>query len=1144
MGACPIRLKRIAKLQQQQQSQSQSQSQAGTGADPQPSTSQQQQPRPTSTATAPPPAPSPAPKPRADPPKPAPQQPAPSKQPRTTTPAQPQRFTDSFDHWQDTAIATILNVTLSADAAQAANWSVVYLKDVAQELDEEEPTAPRPHPLRADLVDRLLLARLSLAPGNMTDDPEQATVIAALPPQQTAFEYLGGCWRRERQERMRVMAKKDADLEEAKRRFEVLAQVKALLVSYIGLVLQDSTMFPQEHITGKPLGALELEPLLIPSSAVVPATQLSIGDGPSLLTDLAARFTPSAANDYESGLEDILAPLFTKWNAHLLGHKIDIGGGGGAPGSLGYREILGAVQSLTEIKPVAACIPTIKSWDPASEPGAAAHTLEYRSLLGPILRLSTFPDVAPDLPLAYFPEPSTMGRGNIDSASASLRGTLRGVQNTLFRILDNIVRSSPAARTAVLAFLGRAAALNAKRAAMRVDPTTVSSEGFVHNLHYVLLRFSEPFMDAGYSKIDKIDPLYYKHSERINVKEDTKINATQQESDAYYSHAENESPPPPNFISEIFFLCAQYLHLGPLHAIKEHKGIGQQVSHMQKQLAEMEGDTSWRGTPQEAAMQASVDRYKARLPLPLPRAACADDRAHDEQKRVEQYRAHLLAYEVQLLDPDYLAKCASFGSLVMAWLVRLVDPLKRHPHVRISLPLPDATPEVFRMLPEFLIEDITEFLSFTSRYAPQVLETSSQDELMSFMLVFLSTPYMKNPYLKGQFVEIMYNLSRPTYTAPRGCLGDVLNFHALALKNLMPCLVHAYIEIEITGSHTQFYDKFNIRFYITQLFKLVWSNPTHRESLKRESQVNFDRYVRFVNLLMNDTTYLLDDALIHLGKIGDLQRAMDDAAGWAAQPDAERKEKEKLLRQYESTVRGDLDLGHESLRLLKLFANETTSPFLAPEIVDRLAAMLDMNLSVLAGPRCQDLKVKDPEKLKFRPKELLADVLSCFLTLGPHSEFQAAVAKDGRSYSRDLFARAARIAAKTAIRTPDELAQLAKFVDKVEAIKLAEEEDEALGDVPDEFLDPLTYELMRDPVLLPSSKTILDRSTIKQHFLSDPTDPFNRQPLKWEDIVEAEELKAQIGAFLDERRRRKAAALADTAAAAAEADDAMKVDEA
>lgn len=331
--------------------------------------------------------------------------------------------------------------------------------------------------------------------------------------------------------------------------------------------------------------------------------------------------------------------------------------------------------------------------------------------------------------------------------------------------------------------------------------------------------------------------------------------------------------------------------------------------------------------------------------------------------------------------------------------------------------------------------------------------------------------------------------------------------------------------------------------------------------------------MRFVNLLMNDTTYLLDDALEHLSKIVDLQRAMADTAAWEARPATERQEKEKLLRQYESTVKSDLDLGHESLRLLKLFAHETKEPFLTPEIVDRLAAMLDSNLSLLAGPRCQDLKVKDPEKLKFRPKELLADVLACFLELGPHAQFQAAVAKDGRSYSRDLFNRAQRIAAKTAIRTPDELRALAAFVDKVEAVKVAEAEDDALGDLPDEFLgaslrlppppsvsplaikvrtdpfdrrarvaDPLTYDVMRDPVLLPSSKTIVDRSTIKQHYLSDPTDPFNRQPLKWDDIVDATELRTQIEAFLDERRRKKA-----EGAAGAGADEevvAMKVDEA
>lgn len=147
--------------------------------------------------------------------------------------------------------------------------------------------------------------------------------------------------------------------------------------------------------SGKALGALELEPLLIPSSTPIPPAQLQVGDIPSVLTDLALRFTPSAANDFEGGIEDILSPLFAKWNAHLLVNKLDIGGGG-APGSgsVGWRDILQAVQNLTEIKPIATALTTFSNWNVASEPGASAPVLEYKSLLGPLMRLSTFPDGA------------------------------------------------------------------------------------------------------------------------------------------------------------------------------------------------------------------------------------------------------------------------------------------------------------------------------------------------------------------------------------------------------------------------------------------------------------------------------------------------------------------------------------------------------------------------------------------------------------------------------------------------------------------------------------------------------------------------------------------------------------------------------
>lgn len=44
-------------------------------------------------------------------------------------------------------------------------------------------------------------------------------------------------------------------------------------------------------------------------------------------------------------------------------------------------------------------------------------------------------------------------------------------------------------------------------------------------------------------------------------------------------------------------------------------------------------------------------------------------------------------------------------------------------------------------------------------------------------------------------------------------------------------------------------------------------------------------------------------------------------------------------------------------------------------------------------------------------------------------------------------------------------------------------------------------EVMKDPVLLPTSKVIVDRITIIKHLLSDNTDPFNRKPLTKDELV-------------------------------------------
>jgi len=175
------------------------------------------------------------------------------------------------------------------------------------------------------------------------------------------------------------------------------------------------------------------------------------------------------------------------------------------------------------------------------------------------------------------------------------------------------------------------------------------------------------------------------------------------------------------------------------------------------------------------------------------------------------------------------------------------------------------------------------------------------------------------------------------------------------------------------------------------------------------------------------------------------------------------------------------------------------------------------------GPRCNDLRVDNKEKYHFNPRQLLSDVVQVYLNLGDQPEFIRAVAGDGRSYKKELFEQAAKICSGYSLKSPDEVEQLGLFVAKVEEAKVTLEAEDDLGEIPDEFLDPLMWTIMRDPVILPASKAVIDRATIKSHLLSDAKDPFNRAPLTIEEVTPNTELKERIEAFLTERRNRGAA---------------------
>lgn len=85
------------------------------------------------------------------------------------------------------------------------------------------------------------------------------------------------------------------------------------------------------------------------------------------------------------------------------------------------------------------------------------------------------------------------------------------------------------------------------------------------------------------------------------------------------------------------------------------------------------------------------------------------------------------------------------------------------------------------------------------------------------------------------------------------------------------------------------------------------------------------------------------------------------------------------------------------------------------------------------------------------------------------------------------------------------------------AAQAGEMADAEMGEIPDEFTDPITYGIMEDPVVLPSGLSV-DRASIMRHLLSNSTDPFSRQTLTVDMLKSDVVLRDRIQAWKAEQR--------------------------
>lgn len=281
------------------------------------------------------------------------------------------------------------------------------------------------------------------------------------------------------------------------------------------------------------------------------------------------------------------------------------------------------------------------------------------------------------------------------------------------------------------------------------------------------------------------------------------------------------------------------------------------------------------------------------------------------------------------------------------------------------------------------------------------------------------------------------------------------------------------------------------------------------------------RNITFINCMMKDFEYSLSEGLSSIKDIKEdtktveeLERELEEAREKGSK--AEKTESigeriaslKKSIRFSKSKARNSFLYVDGCFDLFMHILDEKPDLFLVDEMISNFVRVLNCNLKVITGPRCTDLVIKSPEQYGFDAKDLLRRMVMVYIRIRSN-KFVEMVASDKMYFGIEFFRTAQEICESKYLINESQMEDLRSLISKLEKVDVVESTET----VPDEFIDPLTFNPIRNPVKLLTSRITVDRSTYDMLMMNGGIDPFNRMPLTEDMVIEDAELKEKIDRY-------------------------------
>ena len=716
-----------------------------------------------------------------------------------------------------------------------------------------------------------------------------------------------------------------------------------------------------------------------------------------------------------------------------------------------------------------------------------------------------------------------------DGATADLRRAAASLHAALHAIIMALLRGPAPVKEATCAWVAACLNANSERGKLVPDDSVAASVGFGLNLHAVLLRVAAPFADPAPTgrAWGKVRAAYLADG-AVSFDRDTRLAADEAATAEWTKTAgaaRGPSPPPHHFVNFAFWATLKASMYGASAALAEMQTLGHRARH--------------------AASAARALGAQAAAAAGTPAGATHAAHAEEARAAASSMRLFAVVLAVAARDPGVAANAACFARLQAAWALRAAVGVAEtaDPPPPTVLPLPTPPPTAWTILPESLLTSLADVLTLAP---PATFDgpagAAAAADVARAAVVFIASPaHVRNPYVRSQLLGLLHGwlgagavsgddddgMSAQPAASPAAA---ALDGDALSRGHLVRSLLLLYADIESTSRDTSAAgEKYGGRLHITQVLARLWRAPPHREAwlaaASLEASGPDSLYGRFMHFLLQDATYLLDEAMAKLRVVSAAERARADTAAWASR--ADRDDVDAAASSAADMIPGALDLASAAVDLMRYSTVPAAgaAPWLGAAMVDRTAAALDYFLALLVGSSRSKLKVADPASLHWDPKGLLAALAGVYVNLWRASvgggggdatttttnPLAAAIAADDRSYGSTpgLFTEAASIVRALGLLPPadaDSLDALAAAAATAAAVAASIDE----SDAPDEFVCGLLSTVMADPVRLPGSGTVVDRAAAERALVSAPIDPFTRTPLTRDQLVALPELRARI----------------------------------